>query len=79
MQNSKLKFVLVYSTFKQDEVALIKSLLDAAKIQYYITNESPYLSAADFQLIDIMVILDKVREAKKLLKDFIEPFNEEKK
>jgi hypothetical protein len=70
---AKLNFTAVYSTLKQDEMAIIKSLLDAAKIQYYIRNETPYRSAADASLMDIMVVSDKVEEVKGLLKEFISP------
>jgi len=69
----KSNFVLVYSTLKQDELALIKSLLDEAKIQYYIRNETPHSSAADALFIDIMIVQDRVEEAKELLKEFISP------
>ena len=70
---SKLNFTMVYSTFKQDEIAIIKSLLDTVKIQYYISDEAPYHSAADAALMGIMVVSDKAEEAKSLLKEFISP------
>ncbi len=73
MANSKSQFIPIYSTLKADEIALIKSLLDSAKIKYYITNELPYSSAAVAQVMDIMVVKDSVSEAEGLLKEIIKP------
>jgi hypothetical protein len=74
MQN--LKFVLIYSTLKLGEVAIIKSLLNATGIEYFVTNENfstIYGPADGATMMDIMVVEDKSEEAKELLKDFISP------
>ena len=74
MQNAK--FITVYSTNNHAELALIKSLLNTASINYFITNEnfnSLYGVADGLTLMDIKVMDDKVEEAKELLKDFINP------
>jgi len=72
MQPPKSDFVLVYSTYNPGEVALIKSILNDANIEYFTINEDGYVLYAPIG-IDIMVARDKVDEAKELLKDFISP------
>ncbi|MFH1888923.1 MAG: DUF2007 domain-containing protein [Candidatus Omnitrophota bacterium] len=69
-------FVKVYSTPNQGEVALIKSLLDAQGISYYIKGEnfgSLYGAANGLSSMDIMVNDDRLEESKELLKEFIKP------
>jgi hypothetical protein len=72
-------FVVVHYTNNQAELAVIKSLLDNAGIDYFIGNENLntlYGVADGFTLMDIKVAADKVEEAKELLKDFINPKGE---
>jgi hypothetical protein len=73
---SEYKFVKVYSSPKQGEIALIKSLLDGNKIPYYIKGENfgTLCGPADgLSTMDIMIKEDYSEDAKKLLKDFINP------
>lgn len=73
------KFLKLYSTSEQGELAFIKSILDGQKIPYYIKGENfgslygPLLGK--FSTTDVMVREDYVQEAKELLKDFIPPKN----
>ena len=70
--------VTVYSTPKQSELAIIKSLLDSIGIKYFVTNENfntLYGAADGFTAMEIKVEADRVDEAKELLSNFISPKN----
>ena len=72
----KYNFIRVYSTPKQGEIALIKSLLDSNKIPYYIKGENfgtLYGPADGLSTMDIMIREDYSEDVKELLKDFIKP------
>ena len=76
MENAKSKFITIHYTNNQAELAVIKSLLADAGVDYFIGNEnfSMLYGAADgFTLMDIKVVADRAEEAKELLKDFIKP------
>ena len=71
-----LKFITVYSTPKQSELAMIKSLLNFAGIRYFVTNENLnvlYGAADGFTTMDIQVEAERLEEAKELLSNFIKP------
>jgi len=75
-EQSKDKFVKVYSTPTQGEIAIIKSILDAHNIPYYIKGENfgtLYGPADGLSSMDIMVREDNFEDAKELLKEFITP------
>jgi hypothetical protein len=70
------KFIKVYTTAKQGEIALIKSILDGNNIPYYIKGENfstLYGPADGLSLMDIMIRQDHLEDAKELLKEFIRP------
>lgn len=70
------KFVKVYSSPKQGEIALIKSLLDGEKIPYYVKGENfatLYGPADGLSTMDIMIQEEYFEDVKELLKDFIIP------
>jgi len=73
---SQDKFITVYSTPKQGEVAIIKSILDAQKIPCFVKGENfgtLYGPADGLSSMDIMVREDNFEDAKELLKEFITP------
>ena len=73
---SEYEFVKVYSTPKQGEIAIIKSILDGQNIPYYIKGENfgtLYGPADGLSSMDIMIRGDYYEDAKELLKDFIKP------
>ena len=70
------KFIKVFSTAKQVEIALIKSILDSNSIPYYIKGENfgtLYGPADGLSSMDIMIREDYLEDAKELLQDFISP------
>ena len=70
------KFIKVYSTPKQGEIAIIKSILDSQGISYYIKGENfgiLYGAANGLSSMDVMVRDDHSEEARELLKEFIKP------
>lgn len=70
------KFVKVYSSPKQGEIMLIKSLLECEKIPYYVKGENfsaLYGPADGLSTMDIMVQEEYFEDAKELLKGFITP------
>jgi hypothetical protein len=69
-------FIRVFSTPQPGEIALIKSLLEAEGIPYFVKGEhfgTLYGPADGMSSIDVMVHRDYVQEAAVLLKDFISP------
>jgi len=75
-EQSGYKFIKVYSTNNQGELALIKSILDGQKIKYFVKGEnfsSIYGAANGLTSMDIMVREDIFTEANELLKGFINP------
>jgi hypothetical protein len=73
---SEYKLVRIFSTPKQGEIALIKSLLDGENIPYYIKGENfgiIYGPADGLSTMDLMVREDRAEDATELLKDFIKP------
>lgn len=73
---SEYKFVKIFSTPKQGEIAIIKSILDAQNLPYYIKGENfgtLYGPADGLSAMDIMVRQDYCQDAKELLSEFINP------
>jgi hypothetical protein len=69
-------FVSVFSTPNPAEVAMIKSLLDSADIDYFVSNENLhtlYGSADGFTAVEFRVYKGQAEEARELLKEFIVP------
>ena len=67
-------FIKVYTTPSLSEIALIKSMLAAGEIVYYIKVENfgtLYGPADGLSSMDVMVRSDYIAEARELLKDFI--------
>ena len=67
---NKDNYTEILSTLNQGDIALIKSILDDCKIDYYILGENflsmyPFVNAAKVLVNDI-----QVGEVKELLKDF---------
>jgi hypothetical protein len=68
------KFIKAYTTPKAGEIAIIKSILDAQNLVYYIKGENfgiLYGPADGLSSMDVMVREDNIEDAKELLKDFI--------
>ncbi len=67
----KSGFEPVFTTFNKGIMALIKSLLDAEEISYYIDNENAAISSmgAVGGAMTVMVAKDQVEEAKEILKE----------
>lgn len=73
---SDYKFIKIYSTPNQGEIAIIKSILDSQEISYYIKGENfsaLYGAANGLSSMDVMVRDDCSEDAKELLKEFIKP------
>jgi len=73
---SSYKFVKIYSTPNQGEIAIIKSILDAQEISYYIKGENfgaLYGAASGLSSMDVMIRGDYSEDAKELLREFIKP------
>jgi len=73
---SDYKFVEIYSTPNQGEIAIIKSILDSQGISYYIKGENfgiLYGPANGLSSMGVMVRDERLEEAKGLLKEFIKP------
>ena len=71
-----MKYVRVFSTNKQSQLAFVKSLLIAAGIDYQTTNENLNLvhgMADGYTLMDVLVPKDRADEARELLKDLDRP------
>ena len=70
------KFIKVYSSPKQGEIGLIKSLLDNEEIPYYIKGENfgtLYGPADGLSAMEVMIREDFSKVAEELLRDFIKP------
>jgi hypothetical protein len=70
------KFIKVYTTPKLGEISVIKSILDAQNIPYYIKGENfgtLYGPADGLSSMDIMIREDYSEDVKELLKEFIFP------
>ena len=66
-----MKLVSVFATNKQSELAVVKSLLGDAGIEYFVENENVNLlhGAADgWTLMDVRVREEDAKNAKELLK-----------
>jgi len=69
--DEEIKFQSVYTTFDRGTIAIIKSLLEANSIDYYVDNEHA-ASLAAWQvspLMNVMVPEDQADLAKELLKE----------
>jgi len=66
--------VKVYATPRQDEIALIKSILDAEDIPYFIKGEhfgTMYGPAHFLSSMEVLVPRDRLEDAEELLRDLI--------
>jgi len=67
----KKEYTQILSSLNQGDLALIKSVLDTAKADYYILGEN-FLSVDPLiQPAKIYVLNDQVKKVKDLLKDFV--------
>lgn len=67
--NKDLKFEEVFVTANQNEIVFIKSLLDEAGIEYYLSGDVSNLFGALGDSIRLMIREDQVEETLELLKD----------
>lgn len=72
--DEKIDFEPIFATFDKGIVALIKSLLDAEKISYYVDNENAASLAMGSVtgVMTIMVAKNQVDTAKELLREIKE-------
>jgi hypothetical protein len=76
MNKDQSSYIKIYSTPKQGEIAIIKSILDSQGIPYYIKGENfgiLYGAANGLSSMDVMIREDYSEDAKELLKEFIKP------
>ena len=65
-----MSYKRVYSTFRPDDLGLIKSLLIESGVNFYVANE---YAAGVYPLglcMDIMVEEEQVEEAEKIIEDY---------
>jgi hypothetical protein len=75
MQKPQNDFISIYASNDQGEIAFVKSILDEAGIQYYVTNENLRTligAVGAFSTSELKVEKERFEEAKELLKDFLE-------
>ena len=75
-RESENDFVCIYRTSSHDQLAIIKSLLDAGGIHYIIENEhfASLIGAADGAVnFGIMIKRSHLEDAKELLGEIIQP------
>lgn len=66
-----MQFQNIYETAREDEIALIKSLLDAEEIHYFVENDHFFYRSDALPMV-VKVEQDQVEQAKEILKDFLE-------
>ncbi len=64
------KYSLLLTTMNQSDIAVIKSVLDDAKIDYYVYDEEFLAVRPLVQPVRFLVAENQMEEAKELLKDF---------
>jgi hypothetical protein len=73
-KDKDIKFIKIVTVTKVAQLAIIKSLLEGAKISYYVTNEyfsTLYGGANGLTKMDILVSEEDLEEVKNILKDFL--------
>lgn len=65
------EFIKIYSTNRHSEIPVIKSILGAHKVVYFIRNE--HFSSIASTMMDVMVALESEKEAEEMLSDFLNP------
>jgi len=66
-----MSYIKVYSTFRQGDLAMIKSILDESSVKFYVANEQ---AAGMYPLgisMDVMVVEEQAEEVKKIIADYI--------
>jgi len=63
------EFVEVFSTYRQDDIAFIKSILDGEGIQYFFEGESSIMLIASGAYARLLVKVEDVERAKEILRD----------
>ncbi len=69
-----MKFIRIATVSKVAQLAIVKSLLESAKIPYYVTNEyfsTLYGGADGLTKMDVLVNEEDLEEARNILKDFL--------
>lgn len=64
------EYIEITSSINQGDIGLIRSLLDDAKIDYYIFGENFLVISPLLQPARVFVAQDQAEETKKILKDF---------
>lgn len=65
-----MAFQSIYETAREDEIALIKSLLDAEKINYFVENDH-FLYRGECLPMIVKVEEGQLEKAEEVLKDFL--------
>ncbi len=63
------EFVEVFSTYRQDDIAFIKSILDGEGITYFFEGESSIMLIASGAYARLLVKTDEADRAKEILRD----------
>lgn len=66
-----MKFQRIYETAREDEIALIKSLLDAEKINYFVENDHVFYRSEALPMV-VKVEQGQIEKAKEVLQHFLE-------
>ena len=67
-----MEYKKVYSIYRQDELAWIKTVLQARNIDFHITNETTTRTSYPLGIsMDVMVPEDQAEEAEKIINDAI--------
>jgi len=63
------EFVEVFSTYRQDDIAFIKSILDGEGIHYFFEGESSIMLIASGAYARLLVKVEDVEKVKEILRD----------
>jgi uncharacterized protein involved in type VI secretion and phage assembly len=63
------EFVEVFSTYRQDDIAFIKSILEGEDIHYFFEGESSIMLIASGAYARLLVKIEDVERAKEILRD----------
>jgi len=66
---SYVDLVEVYSTYKQSDIAFIKSVFDGERITYYFEGENPILIVMAGAYARLLVKAEEVQRAKEILQE----------
>ena len=66
-----IDFVLIYETAREDEVAFIKSILEANQINYFVENDHSFYRSGGLPMT-VKVEAGQADKTREVLKDFFE-------